>query len=499
MKRSVSPAGRQTPIEVLAQPNDNSGHDLDHSAHPADHQPIHSVTSHTQSRFESVSKKLNEGKPLRIVMLNDAGFNGGAGVATGRQAISLMAGGHKIAMVCSFRNTPPRLRTRGRDLSEHWLGITELTKYNGWFGPIRDHDQTVNAVVDAVRAYTPDLVIVGNFHGGKWPFEIIKAIHDESIPTIVYTHDFHHITGGCVYPMDCTLHQSQCDSSCPSANDYPQIDRSQIADAHNLRRECMTGNDPIPVAGNSQWVCDLTRKTLGSEACLGLLPLPIDTDLFSPIDKAVARRMLKIPGQAFVGVFGAVDMGNDHRKGLAFLPEVCQALQRSGKCHLISFGKHSEQLKHVRGFGMIGDHRVMPLLYSAADIQMSFSAWETFGQTALEGASCQRPVVVRDSGGITQIAHDEINGIVVRPDTPEAFVESVLGLVEDKERREAMGNKGRELAIEHHSMDASRATIEQWLIAMGSGATGSGSFGIAHQNANTFRRQLHQINIGGQR
>ena len=191
--------------------------------------------------------------------------------------------------------------------------------------------------------------------------------------------------------------------------------------------------------------------------------------MFSPIDQGVARRLLGIPGQAFVGVFGAVDMGNDQRKGLAFLPEVCERLKSSGKCHMISFGAHSESLKNVQGFGMISDHRVMPLLYSAADIQMSFSTWETFGQTALEAAACSRPVVVRDSGGIVQIAHDKVNGIVVRPDTPDAFVDAALELAQNPQQRLEMGIQGRKLAIANHSMDASRKSLESWILALGNG------------------------------
>ncbi len=449
----------------------------------------------TVKRFESAAHKLSSGKPLRVVILHDAGFLGGAGVAAGRQALSIMSRGHQVGMVCSFRNAPPRLRTRGRDLSANWLGITKLPDYNGWFGRIRDHQQTVDAVSKAVESYSPDLVIVGNLHGGKWPLEIVERIHQNGCPTVLYTHDCHHFTGGCVYPMECSMYTTGCNSTCPKANEYPEIESDKIQDAHLYRRNLLSGSDPIPVAGNSQWVCELTRDSLGPGACLGMLPLPIDTEMFSPVDRGVARRLLGIPGQATVGIFGAVDMGNDQRKGLAFLPEVCERLSSSGKCHLISFGKNSETLKNVQGLGMITDHRLMPLLYSAADIQMSFSTWETFGQTALEAASCARPVVVRDSGGIVQIARDGVNGIVVRPDTPDAFVEAALKLAEDPGLRAEMGAKGRELAIANHSMNASCRSLEQWVSALGTRVVGAASFGIEYESngvgdsANTHSRE----------
>jgi len=77
---------------------------------------------------------------------------------------------------------------------------------------------------------------------------------------------------------------------------------------------------------------------------------------------------------------------------------------------------------------------------------------ESFGMVLTRAFACATPVVASDIGGYREVIEPG-TGVLVPPRDPEALADALVALLEDEERRRAIGIAARELAIERYSWD----------------------------------------------
>jgi phosphatidylinositol alpha-mannosyltransferase len=77
---------------------------------------------------------------------------------------------------------------------------------------------------------------------------------------------------------------------------------------------------------------------------------------------------------------------------------------------------------------------------------------ESFGMVLTRAFACATPVVASDISGYRDIMTPE-TGVLVPPGDARALAAAVVGLIEDEERRRALGVSARELAISRYSWD----------------------------------------------
>jgi glycosyltransferase involved in cell wall biosynthesis len=83
------------------------------------------------------------------------------------------------------------------------------------------------------------------------------------------------------------------------------------------------------------------------------------------------------------------------------------------------------------------------------------SVWlESFGLVAAESAMRGTAVIASRVGGLPEIVADGENGVLVEPNRPDQLSRALLGMFQDRERCEALGRRGREIAIQRFSADA---------------------------------------------
>src|SRR5690606_7074417 len=68
---------------------------------------------------------------------------------------------------------------------------------------------------------------------------------------------------------------------------------------------------------------------------------------------------------------------------------------------------------------------------------------EGLGIVLLEAASCGKPVVAGNSGGIPDAVVDGVTGYLVDPDSPAAIADRVVELLTDPAKASEMGRAGR--------------------------------------------------------
>lgn len=398
--------------------------------------------------FARVRGLLHEGRGLRIVLVNDVGFVGGAGAALRRQAQSFLLDGHSVAVVCGLEQAGDPPSGQGRDFAAGWLGLHALPEATP---AARADDAAIRRIVgERVASLGPDLVVTGNFHWFRWPVALIGDLVERRIPVIAYLHDMHFVSGRCAYSGDCRRYIDGCDAACPTPGEYPTLEPARIADAWRERRRIFVELG-APLAANSRWMAARAREGFAGSASVSLLPLALDERRFAPIDRTVARRLLGVADRPTVLV-GAVDVG-ERRKGGHLLMEAIPRLTAAGVA-VLAFGHNSQYLPGVRGLGYIDDERLMPIVLSASDLFLNVSLEESFGQTLMEAAACGVPSVAIAKGGVSDVARHDENAILVEEASPSLLVSAVRGLLADDARRRRLGDRGRSIAESEYSLPA---------------------------------------------
>jgi D-inositol-3-phosphate glycosyltransferase len=86
------------------------------------------------------------------------------------------------------------------------------------------------------------------------------------------------------------------------------------------------------------------------------------------------------------------------------------------------------------------DQDSLPYYYSAAELVVMPSYYESFGMVALESMACGTPVVASQVGGLAHLVEDGITGYHVPVENPHALSERIMALLEDKALRYRMGH-----------------------------------------------------------
>lgn len=103
--------------------------------------------------------------------------------------------------------------------------------------------------------------------------------------------------------------------------------------------------------------------------------------------------------------------------------------------------------RSVRFIGKVYHER--PDYYGTSDIYLCPTRRASFGITLLEAMACGRPMVISDIIGFRELVGSVGCAVLVPPDDPRAWADTVVELLADPARREAMGAVGLAAAAEY--------------------------------------------------
>jgi teichuronic acid biosynthesis glycosyltransferase TuaC len=147
-----------------------------------------------------------------------------------------------------------------------------------------------------------------------------------------------------------------------------------------------------------------------------VLPCPIDLDLFTPLNRATARRSLGLPddGHRYV-IFGSAKSNNPIKRRWLAEAAVKWVQERMPKVSLLA----------ATGY----PHEMMPTVFSAADVAICTSTSEGWPNFIKEALACNVPFVSTDVSDLSQVVAHEPACHVVDP-TAEALGGAVLHVLE---------------------------------------------------------------------
>ena len=213
---------------------------------------------------------------------------------------------------------------------------------------------------------------------------------------------------------------------------------------------------PVHIVCPSEWLAHCVRTSaLMHTWPVSVIPNPINIDRWKPVDRCLARDLFGLPQNCPLLLFGAMGGGKDPNKGFDLLLAALAYLRNDPtvqNLHLVVFGQHAPQSPLQLGFpvhytGHLHDDLSLRVLYSAADVMLVPSRHEAFGQTASEAHACGTPVVAFSTSGLRDVVEDRITGALAHPFKPKSFAEAIRWVLEDEQRRQALGVAARDRAV----------------------------------------------------
>lgn len=190
---------------------------------------------------------------------------------------------------------------------------------------------------------------------------------------------------------------------------------------------------------------------------IDVVPCGVDLDVFQPLDKDAARRQLGLADDERIILFvGRIEP----LKGIDILISAAAQLHEEADFfHAVIVGGDARAKTRVRELKSLAtslgvehhvsfvgpvDHERLPLYYSAADVCVVPSFYESFGLVAVEAMACGTPVVASRVGGLVTTVRDGETGYLVPWRCPEPFAERLDLLLRNDELRASLGGAARQ-------------------------------------------------------
>jgi glycosyltransferase involved in cell wall biosynthesis len=139
-------------------------------------------------------------------------------------------------------------------------------------------------------------------------------------------------------------------------------------------------------------------------------------------------------------------------KGIDILLEAWRGLDVTIPLVLVGLRRHDTPRHYPKGVIVVENvpHDDVVNAWTHCAVAVVPSVWpEPFGLVAMEAMAAARPVIASAIGGLADIVEDGVTGVLVQPGDPLALRASILQLLADPRRREAMGLAGRERAASY--------------------------------------------------
>jgi len=91
----------------------------------------------------------------------------------------------------------------------------------------------------------------------------------------------------------------------------------------------------------------------------------------------------------------------------------------------------------------------LPYYYSAAEVVVMPSLYESFGMVALEAMACGTPVIASEVGGLGYLVQNDVTGYTIPDSDPAELCEKLALLLGDANLRESMGQRAAEYALDY--------------------------------------------------
>lgn len=215
---------------------------------------------------------------------------------------------------------------------------------------------------------------------------------------------------------------------------------------------------PMQIITPSHWMAECVKKSvLMHDWPVSVVPNALDTSNWQPVEQHIARRLLELPIDGPIILFGALGGGRDHNKGADLLFDALNHLRgKMPGLQLLVFGERSPEKTPVIGFpihylGHLNDDLSLKLAYSAADVMAVPSRQDNLPTTGIEALACGTPVIAFNTCGLPDIVTHKKNGWLAKAFDTEDLAAGIQWILEDNDRKKELSKQARTDAVDRFS------------------------------------------------
>ena len=296
-----------------------------------------------------------------------------------------------------------------------------------------------------INALKPDVVLLGWLGNSTLSIEEIGSIR---APVVWRLSDMWMFSGAEHYTDSHRYQLGYSRSSRPAHESGPDIDRE------TFWRKKKNWTRPAHIVSLTPWLeRECQSSLLTKNWPTHVIPVPIDSDKWSPQNREKARDKFGLPGDGIVVLFGAGSGTSQPHKGsdllFSALPLLGAMHRQSGGTRTLTlaiFGEDgASETTHgvnVAYLGRLVD-RELAEAYSAANVFVAPSRLEAFGQVAAEAQACGAPVVAFDNSGLADVIEDGVTGKLATAFDVESLAQAISWVAFDETRNNTLGLQAR--------------------------------------------------------
>jgi len=394
---------------------------------------------------------------MKVVHINNSDIFGGAARASYRIHRSLLDGGVNSRMWVNILN------------SDDWTVSGPKGKFRKAFALMRRHSSApVLKLMKTQNSIMHSLSVLPSFWSKKINKSEIDIAHLHWIgaemlsiadigrikkPIVWTLHDMWGFCGAEHVSWDERWREGY------SCSNRPPGDKGFDLNRWTWNRKIKHWRNPLYIVTPSQWLAKCAQESvIMRDWPVTVIPNCLDTEVWQPVEKKLARELLGLPLDAPLIAFGSYGANAEFHKGFDLLVKALSHLKDFNEVlELVVFGQSSPKNPLDLSFpvnfvGHLHDDVSLRLLYSAIDVLIVPSRCEAFGQTASEAQACGTPVAAFKIGGLSDIVKHQDTGYLAEPFDTEDLANGIKWILSHSES-EKLCKASRQRAVNKFSYD----------------------------------------------
>ncbi len=390
---------------------------------------------------------------MKVLHINKSDLMGGAAIAMFRLHQGLLAQNIDSKLLVDIARTHSnQVATIPRQRLDKSLKQITLR-----FGLNNFHITSTFDLLNHPFVQAADILHLHNLHDKYFNYLALPALTRHK-PAVLTLHDMWAMTGHCAYSFDCDRWRTGC-GHCPYPKTYPAIKADRTHWEWKFKQWAYNHANLKAVVTTNQWLLDLLPHSLLRGLPSHRIPYCLDTQLYRPLDTQQCRSLLGIPEDKQVLLFGAQNL-TDTRKGGDLLLAALAQLPDTLKPHLqlLTFGQAANNIAQLTDIdtlelGFISSDQIKAIIYSAADLFLFPTRFDTFGLVAQEAMACGTPVVSFQVGGVPDVVRPGVTGYLAEPENVADFRQGMVQLLEDQTTRDRLSQSCRAVAVQEYGLE----------------------------------------------
>lgn len=211
----------------------------------------------------------------------------------------------------------------------------------------------------------------------------------------------------------------------------------------------------LRIVGPSRWISSFARQSeILGRFKVNTIPYGIDTSVFHPVEKSLARAALGVnPGRRIVGMIA--DNLGDERKGSRHLNEALQSMGNEQPL-VVTVGKTATDasFSYERlNLGPLANDGLIRLFYSALDLFVCPSLQDNLPNTVLESMACGTPVIGSNVGGIPDMVRPGETGWLFPAGDATALAAALREALDHPEQCSDYGHNARQVCEKEYTLE----------------------------------------------